>query len=614
MDQPVNRRSFLKGAGALAATAAVAAPAAALADATADETPAPAASCQFGQFDENGIYTPGFLVKPDPIDESTVVETYEADVVVVGMGLSGICAARAALEAGASVFCLEKGNEWHLHSHQITAINSKVAKDQGVEFSDEQLDQILQQMMKDCRDRSNYNLVKHMVYHCGEDFDWYLEKCPSYTVLDAAQTVAETDLDWQAILNICTDGLAMRAGRHFDDVSDEREQAAKDAAPYINLFNYPSNPLWDPTDERYPMFNSVVTVEPNHAYVGKYSAAYVEENATVKYAVWAKQLACDETGRVTGVYFADIDGTMYKVNAAKGVILATGNFSNNPQMVDYYIRSANELKPSGWPEQDAAGNPTNVGEGISLAAWAGAAIDRSETMTYVCDSYGGAMGCNPFLLVDGLGHRFMNEDAVGEVFGAKSMRVAGKVMWQIFDDDFANQVAHMPVGHRCYWRIDEGYDNISLGQFFDPIGVLTSDEVRAMSKFCADSLEELAELMEVPADELQATIDRYNELYDLGVDEDFGKRADRMAPVRKPPFYATPITPPIFRNTVGGVMSDENVHALDHDNKPIPGLYLAGSMVGNRFHSCYPNTNMGQNHAGCIVFGRLAGTNAAQGI
>lgn len=614
MDQPVNRRSFLKGAGALAATAAVAAPAAALADATADETPAPAASCQFGQFDENGIYTPGFLVKPDPIDESTVVETYEADVVVVGMGLSGICAARAALEAGASVFCLEKGNEWHLHSHQITAINSKVAKDQGVEFSDEQLDQILQQMMKDCRDRSNYNLVKHMVYHCGEDFDWYLEKCPSYTVLDAAQTVAETDLDWQAILNICTDGLAMRAGRHFDDVSDEREQAAKDAAPYINLFNYPSNPLWDPTDERYPMFNSVVTVEPNHAYVGKYSAAYVEENATVKYAVWAKQLACDETGRVTGVYFADIDGTMYKVNAAKGVILATGNFSNNPQMVDYYIRSANELKPSGWPEQDAAGNPTNVGEGISLAAWAGAAIDRSETMTYVCDSYGGAMGCNPFLLVDGLGHRFMNEDAVGEVFGAKSMRVAGKVMWQIFDDDFANQVAHMPVGHRCYWRIDEGYDNISLGQFFDPIGVLTSDEVRAMSKFCADSLEELAELMEVPADELQTTIDRYNELYDLGVDEDFGKRADRMAPVRKPPFYATPITPPIFRNTVGGVMSDENVHALDHDNKPIPGLYLAGSMVGNRFHSCYPNTNMGQNHAGCIVFGRLAGTNAAQGI
>lgn len=135
-----------------------------------------------------------------------------------------------------------------------------------------------------------------------------------------------------------------------------------------------------------------------------------------------------------------------------------------------------------------------------------------------------------------------------------------------------------------------------------------------MSGIVADSIEELAEQMGVPADTLQATIDRYNELYDKGVDEDFGKRADRMAPVRQPPFYATAITPPIFRNTVGGVMSDEHVHALDHDNKPIPGLYLAGSMVGNRFHGCYPNTNMGQNHAGCIVYGRLAGTNAAQGI
>ncbi len=616
----LDRRSFLKGAGAMAGAAALATAgaSAALADESADaaseEAPAPVVETEFGQFDERGIYTPSFLVKPAPIDESMLVETYDADVVVIGMGLSGICAARAALEAGASVFCLEKGNEYHLHSHQITAINCQAAKDQGVEFSDEQLDAILQTMVKDGRDRSCYNLIKYMVYHCGEDFDWYLEKCPSYTVVNAFETVAETDMDWQAILNICTDGLAVKAGRHFDDVSEERERAAKDGAPYINLFNYPTNPNWDVTDERYPMYASVVTVEPNHSYVGKYSAEYIEENATVKYAVWAKQLAVDETGRVTGVYFADIDDNMYKVNAAKGVVLATGNFSNNPAMVDYYCRSANELNPSGWPEQDAKGNPTNVGDGISLAAWAGAAIDRSETMTYVCDSYGGAMGCNPFLLVDGLGQRFTNEDAVGEVFGAKSMRVAGKTMWRIFDDNFADQVAYMPVGHRCYWRIDENYDNISLGQMFDPIGVLTRDEVVNMSGIVADSIEELAEQMGVPADTLQATIDRYNELYDKGVDEDFGKRADRMAPVRQPPFYATAITPPIFRNTVGGVMSDEYVHALDHDNKPIPGLYLAGSMVGNRFHGCYPNTNMGQNHAGCIVYGRLAGTNAAQGI
>lgn len=613
MGMNVNRRNFLKGA---LATGAIAAAGSALAGCGAQPTESGAGSntSEFGTFDKNGVYTPSFLIAPEPVDESLIAEEFEADVVVVGMGLAGICAARSALEEGASVFCLEKGNEYHLHSHQITAINSKIAKDQGVEFSDEQLKRVLETMLQDGRERGCYKLLEHMVYHCGEDFDWYLEMCPSYTVLNAAETVGESDLDYEAILNICTDGLAAKVGRHFDDVTPEREEAAKAAAPYINLFNYPVNPEWDPNDETYPMYASVIAVEPSHSYVGKYSAEYIEQNATVKYASWAKQLITDGSGRVTGVYFADKDGTYYKVTANKGVVLATGNFSSNPAMIDYYVRSAAELDPTGWPEVDANGDPTNVGDGISLAAWAGAAIDRSETMTYVCDSYGGAMGCNPFLLVDGLGNRFMNEDATGEVYGAKSMRVAGKVMWQIFDDDFPNQVSHMPVGHRCYWRITEGYDEIPMGHMFDPIGTMTRDEVVNMSQFKADTLEDLANQMGVPVENFTATIEQYNKMYDQGEDTDFGKRADRLAPVKTAPFYATAITPPKFRNTVGGVMSDEHVHALDANNMPIAGLYLAGSMVGNRFHSCYPNTNMGQNHAGCIVFGRLAGKNAAQGI
>lgn len=614
MGYQINRRSFLKGAALLGGGALMATGLAGCGQPKSAAEAAAEAAGDWGTFDTNGIYTPSFLIPPDPIDDSIVQEEFEADVVVIGMGLAGICAARAALEEGASVFCLEKGNEYHLHSHQITAINSKIAKEQGVEFSEEELDKILQRALRDGRQRGNYNLWKYMIEHCGEDFDWYLEKCPNYTVINATETAAETELDYEAILNICTDGLAAKAGRHFDDVTPEREEAAKAGAPYINLFNHPTSPEWSVDDELYPMFASVIAVEPNHSYVGKYSAEYIEQNATVKYAVWAKQLIADGEGRVTGVYFCDKDDNYYKVTANKGVILATGNFSSNPQMIDYYVRSAAELDPTGWPEVDAKSDPTNVGDGISLAAWAGAAIDRNDTMTYVCDSYGGSMGCNPFLLVDGLGNRFFNEDATGEIYGAKSMRCAGKVMWQIFDDDFPNQVSHMPVGHRCYWKITENYDDIPLGLLFDPIGIMTRSEVETMSQFKCDTLDELAENMGVPVETFKATIERYNELYDKGVDEDFGKRADRMAPVRKAPFYATAITPPKFRNTVGGVMSDENVHALDENNMPISGLYLAGSMVGNRFHGAYTNTNMGQNHAGCIAYGRLAGKNAAQGV
>ena len=114
----------------------------------------------------------------------------------------------------------------------------------------------------------------------------------------------------------------------------------------------------DPADERYPMFASVIAVEPEHTYVGKYSAEFVEEGADVRYAVWARQLAKDDDGRVTGVYFEDEAGDMHKAVAKNGVILATGNFSSNPAMIDYYVRSAAELEPTGWPEVDAKGNVT----------------------------------------------------------------------------------------------------------------------------------------------------------------------------------------------------------------------------------------------------------------
>ena len=208
----------------------------------------------------------------------------------------------------------------------------------------------------------------------------------------------------------------------------------------------------------------------------------------------------------------------------------------------------------------------------------------------------------------------MNEDVTGEILGHKSIRMPQGTMWQIFDDDYPDQVGSMPIGHRCIWKIVDSVEEIPLGLFFDPIGMLTRSEVEAMTTYICDTVDELAEKMGVPADTLQTTIDRYNELYDKGVDEDFGKRADRLAPVRKPPYYASKVTVPIVRLYYGGVRVDEGLHALNADQEPMQGLYVAGSLVGNRFHGCYPNLLMGQNHAGCTVFGRLAGKNAALGI
>jgi hypothetical protein len=363
------------------------------------------------------------------------------------------------------------------------------------------------------------------------------------------------------------------------------------------------------------MSPGVVCIEPTHAIPGANLAAFVEANAAVKYAVWARRLLRDATtGHVNGAIYEDIDGKFYKVNASKGVVLCTGDFAGNTQMIEYYQDCHRFLEGGdlGWPDVDAKGNRTNIGEGLSMAHWIGAKVDT----THACcnDHYGGALGCNPMLFVDGKGERFMNEDVVGEILGEKVCRVAGKQIWQVFDDNFANQLANMPVGHRMYWKIVDSYDEIPMGLFLDPIGMLTRDEVTNMAQVKADSIEKLAEEMELPVETLKASVERYNELVGKGIDEDFGKRTDRLAPIKQAPFYASKMPVLGYQTFYGSVCCDNNLCVLDENNDIIPGLYVAGTIMGSRFWQIYPNTAMGMNHTGALVYGRLAGKNIVNGI
>ena len=155
----------------------------------------------------------------------------------------------------------------------------------------------------------------------------------------------------------------------------------------------------------------------------------VEEGARVNYACWARRLVQDDTGRVTGVIYADIDDNLYKVNASKGVILATGDYGGNQQMIQYYMpRVLEDGEWLGWPDTDAKGDVTNIGEGLQMAHWVGARTDYCHA--FPNDHYGGSLGCDPMLFVDGSGERFMNEDVTGEVLGEKVTRVNGRCIWQ----------------------------------------------------------------------------------------------------------------------------------------------------------------------------------------
>jgi fumarate reductase flavoprotein subunit len=126
----------------------------------------------------------------------------------------------------------------------------------------------------------------------------------------------------------------------------------------------------------------------------------------------------------------------------------------------------------------------------------------------------------------------------------------------------------------------------------------------------ADTIEKLARKMEVPVATFKATIDRYNNLTRMGRDLDFGKRPDRLMTIEKPPFYAGIIEQHILV-VLGGLTTNTRFQPLDKDRKVIPGLYLAGNTVGNRFAVDYPTMCAGLSHGMAWTTGRLAGLSAA---
>ena len=108
--------------------------------------------------------------------------------------------------------------------------------------------------------------------------------------------------------------------------------------------------------------------------------------------------------------------------------------------------------------------------------------------------------------------------------------------------------------------------------------------------FQADTLEELADKLGFDAEakaSFLATVERYNELYDIQSDDDFGKMAPRLSAIRQAPFYGCWLGASLL-TTEQGIAINENTQALDEDRNPIEGLYVTGDMSGSFFANNYP--------------------------
>jgi fumarate reductase flavoprotein subunit len=240
----------------------------------------------------------------------------------------------------------------------------------------------------------------------------------------------------------------------------------------------------------------------------------------------------------------------------------------------------------------AAPEPLNTGDGHQMAMWIGAVMEPPPHAP-VAHATVGPLGNGAFLRVNINGVRYENEDVPGQSIANSIVRQPGKKVWQLFDSKWEEELPRMGVG---------------LGKFFEVNEVIRARVEEGALK--ADTLEKLARKIDVPVKTFKTTINSYNMLARMAKDLDFGKCPKRLTTIEKPPFFAALIQQE-FLVVLGGLNTNIKFQPLDTDGNVIPGLYLAGNTVGNRFAVDYPTMCPGLTHGMAWTTGRIAGLNAA---
>ncbi|MBP3427617.1 MAG: FAD-binding protein [Clostridia bacterium] len=484
------------------------------------------------------------------IAEEEIAETWNTDFLIVGAGNGGMAAAAYAAKQGYDFRVIEKGTTMARVRGWYGAIDSKDAAAVGEPPVDRAA--LRRELKRYASGKANMAAFNTWINESAAMHD-FVSECYAKYVPDAKVTV--------------TTG----------------EEAVWPHAEESGFFFPVCEHTWGFGADRQKMFEQMVN-EAGHPIDFNTALVKLEKNAE---------------GRVTGVIAKNTESGAYiRINAAKGVLLAAGGYSSNVKMMEQLNPLAVAVTTSnvGWP--------TNTGDGIKAAVWAGAALqaeaapmlfDRGIVPAgvdagYVTTSTGDkvfpsedgqfGLGSQPFLKVNRNGQRFTDESGTYDHMCFAAYNQPGHVYASIFD-------ANMPEDVVRFHTL-----GCSAGTRKNPQGTLDSfmkkvDEGKA---YVADTLEELADKMGFAGEAKEnflATCARYNELYDMQEDVDFGKQAYRLSALRKAPFYGFFMGACILC-TEQGILVNEKAQALDTAGKPMDGLYVTGDMSGGFFVDNYP--------------------------
>ena len=564
LSRTATRRTFVAGAaaaGALTAAGAVAG------------GPQGGLAADAGTTQASSWRTP-----PAELAESDIADTFEADIVIVGAGQAGNCAARAAAEAGASVLVLEKQDEdvYTVNGSEVGTINSEFATKRGVptyEPSDFVRECLLRSM-----NRANAPLIKTFAENSGAHLDWFMEPLGQ---------------DFQVL-------TFMNPGPKYNNGECNGMRTFIGTSSFFGGADY--------------TLTKAMLVQQDLAK---------KAGAEFHFGVAGERPVMDG-GTCRGVIGKTADGTYQKFLAKKGVILCAGGFSANEEMVRDLLKEYSAFKG----DDPIMGNGRD-GSGIKIGVWAGGNVEEDPRAGTYSNQSGmaGSFGATAFLRLNSEGKRYSNEGMFGAWGqGAASLRQSGPFVCCVFDSNWREELEYQPPEHFC---VDMGWSEklVELEEAMAaiPVGPEGGDssfsatplpfEV-AYHYWAADTVEELAGYLGFEGEaaaNFVASVARYNELCEKGFDEDFGKDPLLMRPIVQPPFYGYKENKNVGNLvvTLSGLRIDSEQRVLDVGYDPIPGLYACGNNSGSRFAVQYMTPIPGFSVGLAQVLGHVLGEKLA---
>lgn len=520
-----------------------------------------------------------WLGEAPEISDSDITETLDTECLVVGLGSGGWITTMTACEEGLKTLVIEMNETPTGIREDIGAIGSRLQQETIKQFPEQEINKMeaLQDILRYAGGYVDSNLVKAWIDNSAEMVDWLTD-------------LMEATGNWY---------MSHEGG--IGNVNDPgRDKAYSTGHSPHKTENCPEDVT---TSSTFTDFCEATG------------------NVTFRFQTKLVKLVQDDNGAVTGVIAQDLTDNHYvKINASKGVIMCTGGYATNTEMMLALQPHTMEMKIN-----VPLGSKCD-GSGIKAMLWAGSIMDPThmsmmfnrasclptETAGYKTNGKWYWFGEQPFLKVNLNGERFCNESGPYEFMLHSMYLQPYHTYCDIFDSNSKQYTEQFDEVGCC--RLYP-FDNGALSNMpFDYVwGSMTEGEnshleLGYLQK--ADTLEELAEKLNIPADNFVASVKRYNEMCAQGEDTDYGKEAHRLTPVDAPPFYGIR-TGAWHLTTLDGVRINSKMQVMRMDGSVIEGLYATGDCTGGFFAQTYPNLFTGLACGRTMTFGRLAAKNVA---